>query len=66
MEQIKKETSIEYLERLKKVAKTLTNEQVEACAWVMGGSGAGWNPTNIELALDKDITRFSNLSGLDN
>lgn len=52
MEQQKQETYPEYLlVRLAKAAKTLTSEQIEACAFVMGGDRCGWTSENIVKAL---------------
>lgn len=51
MEKIKGETTAQYLERLSRVAATLTQEQVDACAYVMGGSGCGWTPNNITVEI---------------
>jgi len=51
MEKQREETYQEYLARLAEVAKTLTPEQIEACAWVMGASGCGWTSEKISQAL---------------
>ena len=51
MEPIKPETEEEYFKRLEEAAKTLTQSQIDACAWVMGGSGCGWNKDSILNAL---------------
>jgi hypothetical protein len=45
------ETSQQYFARLKSAVQTLTQDQIDACAWVMGGSGAGWNKENISSSL---------------
>jgi hypothetical protein len=49
------ETHDEYLARLAKVAINLTQDQVEACAWVMGGSGCGWTPESVSENILRDI-----------
>jgi hypothetical protein len=41
------ETPEEYYKRLLAAAQTLTQDQIEACAWVMGGSGCGWTKEKI-------------------
>jgi len=33
---------------------TLTQEQIDAVAWVMGGSGCGWNRDNITKELQEE------------
>ena len=33
--------------RLIAAIQTLTQDQIDACAWVMGGSGAGWTKEKI-------------------
>jgi hypothetical protein len=33
---------------------TLTQQQIDAVAWVMGGSGAGWNKDNITKELQDE------------
>ena len=43
-----------YLARLREAAKTLTQDQIEACAWVMGGSGCGWNREKVIEALTNE------------
>ena len=54
MEKIRKETNSEYLLRLARAAESLTPEQVDACAWVFGGSGFHWTSQDIVRALKKD------------
>jgi hypothetical protein len=49
MGQIKPETQEQWLQRLEAAPKTLTQDQIDACAWVMGGSGVGWTK---QLILD--------------
>jgi S-methylmethionine-dependent homocysteine/selenocysteine methylase len=51
MNQTDNETYQEYLARLAKVAETLTQDQIDACAMVMGGCGCGWNKEKIIQAL---------------
>ncbi len=51
METINRETFQEKMERLQKAAETLTQEQIDACAWAMGGSGCGWNKENVKDVL---------------
>jgi hypothetical protein len=38
---------IERMESLMAAAATLTQEQVDACAWVMGCSACGWDPSLV-------------------
>jgi len=45
----------QHLTRLAEVAKTMTQEQVAACAWVMGASNCGWNPENVSKNILYDI-----------
>jgi hypothetical protein len=33
---------------------TLTQQQIDAVAWVMGGSGCGWNRDNITKELQEE------------
>ncbi len=33
---------------------TLTQQQIDALAWVMGGSGVGWNKANITAELQSE------------
>lgn len=47
MQKIKEETESEYHLRLLAAAQTLTQDQIDACAWVMGGSGCGWTKETI-------------------
>jgi len=51
MQKIKAETESEYFSRLIESAKTLTKDQIAACAWVMGGSGCQWDNENIVFSL---------------
>jgi hypothetical protein len=51
------ETMGEYIARLYNAAETLTQEQIDACAYVMGGSGCGWTKECIQAELDKEITK---------
>ena len=37
-----------------KAVSTLTQEQIDAVAWVMGGSGCGWNKENITAELQSE------------
>ena len=41
------ETQEEYYKRLLAAAQTLTQDQIDACGWVMGGSGCGWTQETI-------------------
>jgi hypothetical protein len=38
---------------------TLTQTQIDACAWAMGGSGCGWTKENIKAQLLEDNQKFS-------
>jgi hypothetical protein len=51
MERIKDETDEQYFKRLRRAAISLTQEQIDACAWVMGGSGCGWTRQLVYQAL---------------
>jgi len=50
----KKLLSQNRLKELEDAAETLTQTQVDACAWVMGGSGVGWTKNNIAEILRHD------------
>lgn len=50
MNQTPQETSKQYLLRLAKCARQMTQEQVDACAWVMGGGN--WTPENVANMLE--------------
>ena len=58
----KEEMTEQMFHRLEEAAKTLTQDQIDACAWVMGGSGAGWNKLWIlqNLEIDKKRLTISN------
>ena len=45
------ETEEQFHRRLLAAAQTLTQEQIDACAWVMGGSGCGWTRESVIEAL---------------
>lgn len=45
------ETRSEWLARLSRIAFTLTQDQVDACAYVMGNSDCGWTPKTISIEL---------------
>ena len=47
------ETTSQWLSRLAVVARNLTQDQVEACAWMMGGNGCGWTPINLADGLEE-------------
>lgn len=51
MQKQAEETQEEYYKRLLAAAQTLTQDQIEACGWVMGGSGCGWTRETIIEAL---------------
>ena len=57
MEKIKQETIGQMLFRLSQVADTLTQEQIDACAWAMGGSGGGWTKEGIKTCLYEDMDK---------
>jgi len=48
----KEETQEEYFERLRNGAHSLTQNQIDACAWAMGGSGVGWTKETILRSLE--------------
>jgi hypothetical protein len=41
------ETQEQYLKRIEAAAKTLTQDQIDACAWAMGASGCGWTRQGV-------------------
>lgn len=43
----------EYLTRLYNASESLTQEQIDACAWVMGASGAGWTRETLLQELNE-------------
>lgn len=45
------ETHAQWLERLSRIALTLTQDQIDACAYVMGGSDCGWTPNTVSEEL---------------
>lgn len=47
MEELKINTEREDHLRMLAAAQTLTQDQIDACAWVMGGSGAGWTKQGV-------------------
>ncbi len=51
MEKIKPLSDAEYFDTLRKAAATLTQDQIDACAWAMGGSGCGWTPEKVVEAM---------------
>ena len=51
MQKIPNETDEQYYRRMEEAAKTLTQIQIDACAWVMGGSGCGWTKEAVLAAL---------------
>jgi hypothetical protein len=51
MERQHDETEEQYHLRLLAAAQTLTQDQIDACAWVMGGSGCGWTRESVIDAL---------------
>ena len=55
MERHKTETQEQFDQRLIAAAKTLTQDQINACAWVMGGSGCGWNKEEVVRALAENV-----------
>jgi hypothetical protein len=50
----------QYFDRLSVAASTLTQEQIDACAWVMGASAVGWNKIWILHDLEKEKNRLTN------
>ena len=51
MEKRKTDSMDEFLNKLAIAAASLTQEQIDACAWVMGGSGADWTKGKIIQSL---------------
>jgi len=51
MEKQEINTEVEHHLRMLAAAKTLTQDQIDACAWVMGGSGAGWTRQSVIASL---------------
>lgn len=54
MEKVKPETTEQRFDRLSFAALTLTQDQIEACAWAMDGSGAGWTKEGIHAVIKND------------
>lgn len=50
----------EKLQRYQAAVKTMTQEQVDACAWLFGGYGSAWTPANCaaryQEILDQEIS----------
>jgi Fe-S cluster biogenesis protein NfuA len=46
-------TTSEWLAHLAVVAKALTQEQIEACAYMMGCSGCGWKNITLSEGLEE-------------
>ena len=55
------ETVSEWLNRLSVIAKNLTQEQIDACAYVMGASGCGWTLTSLSDSLDEESRKANRL-----
>ena len=51
MERVKPETEEQYHQRMLTAAQTLTQDQIDACAWAMGGPGVGWTKSSVIEAL---------------
>jgi hypothetical protein len=64
METIKPEPQSKYFTRLIEVAKTLTQDQIDACAWAMGATGCGVNKDSIisTLVAAEDFAKFEETS----
>ena len=56
MQKIKDTTAVDYFTKLKQVVPTLTQDQINACAWVMGGSGCGWTKEGIADEINRALT----------
>jgi hypothetical protein len=54
MEPQKEETHKEGLIRLQAIAKSMSQSQIDACAWLMGG-GMGWTPETLALGYQSYI-----------
>jgi hypothetical protein len=55
MENEKPLTFEQQMQSLIEATETLTQEQVNACAWVMGGSGVGWTPDLVRAELNATL-----------
>lgn len=53
---------IEWLQKLIKASETLTQMQIEACAWIMGGSGCGWTKKKMIEDLKTELKEAKNRS----
>ena len=47
MEPEKRESMLERMTRFEAAAKAMTQEQVDACAWLMGAYSCGWTPETL-------------------
>lgn len=65
MNKIKPETLQEHLERLAFAALTMTQDQIDACAWAMGASACGWNRNNLNESIKQDIEKQKGISSQD-
>lgn len=57
MEKIKSLTYLEQLEKMLASVATMSQEQIDVCAWAMGAVCVGWNRTTITERLNEDICR---------
>lgn len=55
MEKKKLPTFKEKIENYIRAADSLTQVQIDACAWVMGGSGCGWTKEKIKDDLNQAL-----------
>ena len=55
MQKIKDKTAVDYFTQLKQVVPTLTQDQINACAWAMGASGCEWTKEGVAETLDTAI-----------
>ena len=57
MEKIKPLTLEEHLAKMIASVESMTQEQIDACAWCMGCSGCGWTKQTIIDHLTTDRTK---------
>jgi len=58
MEPEKHETMLEKLTRFKAATSSMTQEQVDACAWLMGAYSCGWTPETLAAEYQKYIVIY--------
>jgi len=56
MEKILSPTQEQYLQSLIVATETMTQAQIDACSWCMGGAGCGWTKEKLKESLESDLT----------